>query len=51
MGAVASRIDHSTDLDSQSVLGDYTFASFGQDLAGEIYVVDLAGTIYRVEPD
>ncbi len=51
MGAVASRIDHSTDLDSQSVLGDYTFASFGQDLAGEIYVVDLGGTIFRVEPD
>ena len=44
-------MDHTEDLDSQNPLGDYGFASFGEDLDGELYVVDLSGTIFRIEPD
>ncbi|NUO54573.1 MAG: hypothetical protein HOV80_37500 [Polyangiaceae bacterium] len=44
-------MDHTEDLDSQNILGDYGFASFGEDLDGELYVVDLSGTIFRIEPD
>jgi hypothetical protein len=30
-------------------LGDYTFGSFGEDSTSELYVLDLGGTVYRIE--
>ncbi|MBC8074077.1 MAG: PQQ-dependent sugar dehydrogenase, partial [Deltaproteobacteria bacterium] len=46
--AAADPIDHTLDLDTPLLLGDYTFVSFGQDAYGELYVFDASGTIWRV---
>jgi glucose/arabinose dehydrogenase len=48
-GEATDPIELTNDLASTLVLGDYTFASFGQDAAGELYVLDLSGTVYRIE--
>jgi glucose/arabinose dehydrogenase len=50
-GNAVEPMDHTDDLDSQNVLGDYMFGSFGEDLEGELYVLDMTGTIFRIEPD
>ncbi len=51
-GLAANGIDHSVDLDTSSLLGDYGFGSFGQDLFGELYVLDMTGgAVFRIEPD
>lgn len=48
-GEASDLIELTDDLASTLVLGDYTFGSFGEDASGELYVLDLAGTIYRIE--
>lgn len=48
-GSLVSEGDLSEDLQSGALLQN--MSSFGQDAAGEVYVVDLAGTIYRIEPE
>ncbi len=40
-------LELTADLDSANLLGG--LASFGEDAEGELYVVDLFGTIYRIE--
>jgi glucose/arabinose dehydrogenase len=50
-GAATAPMDHTDDLDAQNVLGDYMFGSFGEDLEGELYVLDMSGTVFRIEPD
>jgi hypothetical protein len=50
-GMAADPVDHSQDLDTSNILGDYMFGSFGEDLNGELYVLDMGGVIYRIEPD
>ena len=49
-GAATDQRELSADLDSQATLG--SIASFGQDDAGELYVVDLGGgAVYRIDPE
>ncbi len=47
-GVAMDEIDHTLDLDSALLLGDYTFGSFAQGPDGEIYVLDMSGVVYRL---
>jgi glucose/arabinose dehydrogenase len=47
-GVAMDLVDHTLDLDSALVLGDYTFGSFAQDADGEMYVLDMSGVVYRL---
>ncbi|WP_437594848.1 PQQ-dependent sugar dehydrogenase [Sorangium sp. So ce1000] len=46
-GAASAPVDRTDDLGSFG----FSIASFGQDGTGEVYVVDLGGTVYRVDPE
>jgi glucose/arabinose dehydrogenase len=46
-GQATDPIDISTDLDT---LGT-NISSFGQDAAGEVYIVDYGGIVYRIDPE
>jgi glucose/arabinose dehydrogenase len=48
-GAVMSEGELSEDLNSAGML--QAMSSFGEDAAGELYVVDLAGTVFRIDPE
>jgi glucose/arabinose dehydrogenase len=48
-GQVTDPVELTDDLASTLVLGDYTFGSFGEDSTSELYVLDLGGTVYRIE--
>ncbi|AKT37765.1 PQQ-dependent sugar dehydrogenase [Chondromyces crocatus] len=48
-GTLVSQGDLTADLESRNTL--QAMSSFGQDAAGEVYVVDLAGAIFRIEPE
>jgi hypothetical protein len=48
-GALAGEGDFSDDLLTD--VGAFEISSFGQDSAGELYVVDLGGPIYRIDPE
>jgi glucose/arabinose dehydrogenase len=44
--AATARAELSSDLESEAIL--QSLSSFGEDTAGELYVVDLAGALYRI---
>ncbi len=46
-GVASAPVDRTDDLASFG----FSIASFGQDGAGEVYVVDLGGTVYRIDPE
>ncbi|WP_104987484.1 PQQ-dependent sugar dehydrogenase [Sorangium cellulosum] len=46
-GATTAPVDRTADLET---LG-FAIAGFGQDSAGEVYVADFGGTVYRVDPE
>ncbi|MCC6763747.1 MAG: PQQ-dependent sugar dehydrogenase [Deltaproteobacteria bacterium] len=46
--AAVSQVELTDALTSSATME--ALASFGEDLAGELYVVDLAGTVYRIDP-
>ncbi|WP_437901568.1 PQQ-dependent sugar dehydrogenase [Sorangium sp. So ce124] len=46
-GVATAPVDRTDDLGSFG----FRIASFGQDGAGEVYVVDLGGTVYRIDPE
>jgi glucose/arabinose dehydrogenase len=46
--AAVSEVELSAALASETTLG--TIASFGEDVNGELYIADLGGTVYRIEP-
>ena len=46
--AAVSEVELSDALASPATLG--AIASFGEDLNGELYVCDLGGSVYRIEP-
>ncbi|MCC6554431.1 MAG: PQQ-dependent sugar dehydrogenase [Polyangiaceae bacterium] len=48
-GALLSEGELSQDLDSTGQL--QAMSSFGEDAAGDLYVVDLAGSVYRIDPE
>jgi len=48
-GNLMSEGELSEDLDSTNMI--QAMSSFGQDAEGEIYVVDLAGTVYRIDAE
>lgn len=48
-GSLLSEGELSEDLSSTGML--QAMSSFGQDEAGEFYVVDLAGSVYKIEPE
>ena len=46
-GGIATFTDHTTELGSLGM----SISSFGQDAAGEIYIVDYSGSIYKIVPN
>ena len=48
-GALISQADLTSELQSMQMIQG--LASFGEDAAGELYVVDLAGVLFRIEPE
>lgn len=48
-GSVSEEKEISNDLDSTNTL--QALSSFGQDTNGELYVVDLGGTVYRIDAE
>lgn len=46
--AAVSQVEATAELASDETVG--AIASFGEDLNGELYVVDLSGTIFRIDP-
>jgi len=46
--AAVSQVEATGELASDSTIG--AIASFGEDLNGELYVVDLSGTVFRIDP-
>ena len=48
-GNLMSEGELSEDLGSTNML--QAMSSFGQDAEGELYVVDLAGTVYRIDAE
>jgi hypothetical protein len=46
-GAPAVPVDRTTDLESF----EFSIASFGQDTAGEVYLTDLNGSVFRIDPE
>lgn len=48
-GTAAEQEDRSADLDSYNVL--QALSSFGEDTQGELYIVDLAGKVYRIDAE
>lgn len=46
-GAATDVVDGSSELGTE---GTMYLSSFGQDAAGEVYVVDYGGTVYRLDP-
>jgi glucose/arabinose dehydrogenase len=47
-GALVSQADVTGDLESSDFLG---ISSFGEDARGELYVVDIAGAVYRIDAE
>ena len=47
-GTVISQGELTADLQSNTLVGT---SSFGQDARGELYVVDISGTVYRIEAE
>jgi glucose/arabinose dehydrogenase len=48
-GAAVDQQEITADLDTLNVL--QALSSFGEDTLGELYVVDLAGSVYRIDPE
>ncbi|MEZ4315459.1 MAG: PQQ-dependent sugar dehydrogenase, partial [Polyangiaceae bacterium] len=48
-GAAVDQVDLSADLETSATLA--ALSSFGEDTEGEIYLVDLSGSIYRVDAE
>jgi glucose/arabinose dehydrogenase len=48
-GRATSEVELSGDLESTSVLGN--ISSFGEDARGELYVIDLGGDVFRIDPE
>jgi glucose/arabinose dehydrogenase len=47
--AATAPAELSPDLESEELIS--AFASFGEDTAGELYLIDLGGTVYRLVPE
>ncbi|AUX20403.1 hypothetical protein SOCEGT47_008720 [Sorangium cellulosum] len=47
--SVVSKSNLSQDLQSETILEG--LASFGEDAAGELYIVDFGGRVYRIDPE
>jgi hypothetical protein len=47
--AAVGELELTADLQSSGIIG--ALASFGEDLNGELYVADLAGTVYRIDAE
>ena len=47
LGGIGTVTDHTSELGSLGI----GLSSFGQDAAGEIYIVDYSGSIYKIVPD
>jgi glucose/arabinose dehydrogenase len=50
-GVVVGQGELTDDLDAGNILSTYGFSSFGEDAAGELYVCDMAGFIYRIDAE
>lgn len=46
-GSTPEPVDRTDDLESL----DFSIASFGQDTAGEVYLTDLGGSVYRIDAE
>lgn len=47
-GTLSGESNLTADLQSTTLLG---ISSFGEDASGELYVVDIGGTVYRIDPE
>ena len=45
------RVDRTAEIDPSNLLAADSLVSFGEDSAGELYVVDIAGQVYRIIPE
>lgn len=50
-GAATDIIELSDDLESEDLIAVYDFASFGEGPDHELYVLDMGGTVYRIEAE
>jgi glucose/arabinose dehydrogenase len=49
-GTIAAT-NRTAEMDPTGLLGSFSITSFGEDAAGELYVVDGAGQVYRIVPE